>query len=89
MAVVTTGVVVPNQLPRKFFRLVVFGAGSEPPVCRSTIWPYQFALMLLLVKTVCRACWGGLFVAPLPSRNSTPTVQLLVMKFSTAVMLSV
>ena len=49
---VTTGVVVPNQLPLKFLRFVVPGAGSEPPAWRSTIWPYQLPLMLLFVNVL-------------------------------------
>jgi hypothetical protein len=85
--VVTTGLVVPHQLPVKSLRLVP-GAGREPPLCRSTTWAYQFALMLLLLKGEFNACCGGT-PAPLRSRNKTPTVQLLVIKFSTTVWLSV
>src|SRR4051812_34156326 len=73
----------------KFFRFVVPGAGKEPPDCRSTIWPYQFALMLLFENVECAADCTGEFVPPLASRNRIPTVQLSRMKFSTTVMLSV
>ena len=45
--------------------------------------------MLLLLNREFNAGCGGVFVPPLASRNKTPTVQLLVMKFSTTIMLSV
>src|ERR1051326_5837726 len=90
LAVVTTGVVVPSQLPLKFFRLLP-GAGIDPPDCRSTICPYQLPLMLLLLNAQLSADWTGILdpSGEPPSRNSTPTVQLSVMKFSVTIKLSV
>src|SRR4051812_20185793 len=75
-----TGAVVPNQLPLKFFRFVVPGTGSAPPVCRSTTCPYQLPAIALFVNVEFSAFCGGVPVV-LAARNSTPTVQLLVILF--------
>src|SRR5437764_13594224 len=83
-----TGAAVPNQLPLKFFRFAP-GAGRELPVWRSTIWPYQLPLMLLLLKAQLLARWFGESVPPEPSRNSTPAVQLSTIAFSVTMRLSV
>src|ERR1041385_885886 len=89
LAVVTTGLVVPHQLLVKFLRLEYPGGGRDPPLCRSTTWPYQLAVMLLFLNLEFSASCGGEFVPPLASRNKIPAVQLLVTKFSTNWMLSV
>ena len=85
---VTTGLFVPHQLPLKSFTLVP-GAGSEPPDWRSTTPPYQLPEMALPPKSELAADCTGTFVPPLPSRNSMPTVQLLVMKLPVTTVLSV
>src|SRR5581483_8385891 len=86
--VVREGVVVPYQLPLKFFGFVP-GAGNEPPDCRSTTWPYQLPEMSLSVSVELAALCTGEFVPPLPSRNTMPSVQLFVIELFSTVVLSV
>src|SRR5687767_9909252 len=88
LAVVTVGAVVPYQLPLNALTLRP-GAGSAPPDWRSTTCPYQLPLMLLLLNVEAFACCSGELVPLLASRNRTPTVQLLVISFSTTTVLSV
>src|SRR5262249_20298819 len=90
LAGVIAGEFVPNQLPLKFFTFVVPGAGQNEIALRSTIWPYQLPLRLLFENVLLSDCCTGVFDAPfVPSRNKTPTVQLLLMSFSATVRLSV
>ena len=41
---------MPKEFPLKSLTLLP-GAGREPPVWRSTIWPYQLPLMSLFEKS--------------------------------------
>src|SRR5947207_2174827 len=73
LLVVTLGVAVPNQFPLKFFGFAP-GAGSEPPVWRSTIPPYQLPLKLLSENVELIALCTGELLPPLASRKTMPTV---------------
>ena len=68
-----------DQLPLKFLRLVVPGTGSEPPVWRSTIWPYQLPLRLLLLNVLLTMLASPNERSP-PATSTAATLPLTVLR---------